>query len=165
MVSQTEKEERVFAELLGDSRYKPLGRQLDSRAHRLIDAMADAISSETLLKELCTEDVTMITGKRGSGQVHKGVQEVFGFCILDISTIRIIITTVDRRRIICPVEVYLATSASSYEKQRTVMIFDADDNCKIKRVEMRPLIEPERITVDVYQDGDGHEELYTDNNL
>ncbi|KAK1596756.1 uncharacterized protein LY79DRAFT_494414, partial [Colletotrichum navitas] len=162
---EAEKEQRLFSELLGDSRYKPLGRQLDARAHRLIAAIEDVDYAEILFQELCTKDITMITGERGSEEVHEGVEEVIDFCISNIETIRIITTIVDRGRITCPVKVYNRLDASTYKQQRMVMIFDADDSGKIKRLEMRLLGEVEHKTGCVWGGEEAHEELQADNGL
>ncbi|KAK2049955.1 hypothetical protein LZ31DRAFT_537806 [Colletotrichum somersetense] len=162
MVSEEEREVRLFNELLGDSRDRPIGRLLDERAHRLIDAMYDG--DATKIRELCSEDVTMITGDTGKVVVHMGVKEVTRFCNDDkLGAPRTIITIVDRRRITCPVEIYHYRDSNSFIQQRMVMIFDVDDACKVKRIEIRPVGDIGHKTGDAWAVADSIGEMKAEN--
>ncbi|KAK1976646.1 hypothetical protein LZ30DRAFT_297372 [Colletotrichum cereale] len=163
MVSESEKEERLLHELLGNSRDKHLGRLLDARAHSLIEALDCGDNGR--MQELCSEDVTLITGYRGGEKVHKGIHEITQFSHSYTPSIHVIITIVDRRRIICPVEVFTDNYNGSHTQQRKVMIFDVDDAGKIKRIEMRPLGEIGHGTGDVSAAVAYHEGLSADNGL
>ncbi|KAK2022001.1 hypothetical protein LX32DRAFT_216112 [Colletotrichum zoysiae] len=140
-LSETEKEERLARELIGDSKDRALGRLLDYRAHRLICAILD--KNKEPIRELCTEDVTLVSGFLGSQDVCEGLDEVAEFCVNFRAVIQIVITIVDRRHIICPVNVLTSIDDFSHTHQRMVMIFDADEACKMKRIEIRPLSEVE----------------------
>ncbi|KAK1994344.1 hypothetical protein LX36DRAFT_702964 [Colletotrichum falcatum] len=162
-VSKTEQEERLFSELLGDSRYKPLGPILDARAHRLIDSF-NFIEIE-IIQELCTEDVTLVTGNTGQETVYKGMDEVNEFYESYIGVFRIIIAIADRRRVICPVRHFLGAVNDSHTQQLMVIILDVDDACKIKRIKMRPIGEMEHKAGSMWEEIGHHHEIRADNGL